>query len=67
MEEEERRSYHARHRYPRFCGYVVHPLKPYARAKVPMARASLYVPDVNTFRSHLHKATRVRTEDERSI
>lgn len=29
-----------------------------------MARASLYVPDVNTFRSHLHKATRARREDE---
>ena len=29
-----------------------------------MARASLYVPDVNTFRSHLHKATR---ESERKM
>lgn len=25
-----------------------------------MARASLYVPDANTFRSHLHKATRAK-------
>lgn len=27
-----------------------------------MARASLYVPDANTFRSHLHKATRATEE-----